>query len=658
MKQTAWVTTAIMAAACATHATAVETQDLPDVSVTAARYETATARTAANVTVLTGDAIRQSGAFNIVEALRTLAGVHVRSTTGNSALAEVSMRGFGENAHGRVLVLLDGRRLNRPDLAAVNWLQVPLGSVERIEVVRGGNSALYGDHAVAGVINIITRQGGAGTVREVAVDVAGYDTLMGRTGVSGQTGPLAYAAHANGYDSAGYRDHGAFASYGVGAELRYLADALTLRVGLAWQDAENDLPGFLSKAQMKADPRQSLTPDDGAESEYLTLDTGVGYAVGVNRVDLDAAYGWKEVAADIASWFSFSDLTVDTLALTPRYRCTARLFDRANTLLTGLDYYRDELDLDRFDGAAHATVVGGADVTKETIGVYARDEFGITDSLILAAGARAERAEIAADVTAMGAVTVADTVSHDGAACDLSLLRAFAGGGKVFARGGTVYRYPFVDEQVSYYGFGDMFLKDLEPETGWTAELGGATPVVGGLSLDVTAFVSGMEDEIAYNGVTFRNENLDETRRQGVEAGAAYRCGVLGLAGNYTYTDATFANGANDGKQIPLVPQHKATVSARVALPLNLAVQAAATYVGESYLGGDNANVGPKLDDYTTVDLFLRYACECGGAWEAYVGVENVFDEDYAGLGYRGFAEDGYYPSPAATFKSGVAVRF
>ncbi len=70
------------------------------------------------------------------------------------------MRGFGDASVTRVLVLVDGRRVNRPDLAGTNWLQVPVEDVERVEVVRGPASVLYGDHAVGGVINIITKKGG------------------------------------------------------------------------------------------------------------------------------------------------------------------------------------------------------------------------------------------------------------------------------------------------------------------------------------------------------------------------------------------------------------------------------------------------------------------------------------------------------------------
>ena len=133
-----------------------------EVIVTASRVEEETTAVAAYVTVLTEEELSAAGQSTLVDSLQSLAGVHFRSTSGNAAQAEVSMRGFGENSHGRVLVLLDGRRLNRPDMASINWLEIPIENIERVEVVRGGSSVLYGDNAVAGVVNIITKQGSAG----------------------------------------------------------------------------------------------------------------------------------------------------------------------------------------------------------------------------------------------------------------------------------------------------------------------------------------------------------------------------------------------------------------------------------------------------------------------------------------------------------------
>ena len=140
-----------------------ETARLDEIVVTATRDTQEIRKIPANISVITAEEIEEINATTIVDVLDNLPGVHFTTISGNEAQAGIDMRGFGglgENAFGKVLVMIDGRRLNRPDMVPMNLLQIPLSSVERIEVVRGANSVLYGDNAVAGVINIITKKGG------------------------------------------------------------------------------------------------------------------------------------------------------------------------------------------------------------------------------------------------------------------------------------------------------------------------------------------------------------------------------------------------------------------------------------------------------------------------------------------------------------------
>ena len=118
------------------------------------------------------DDIARSGAVSAVEILETVGGVHFSGAIAGAGSEQISMRGFGENSHGRVLVLVDGNKINDPDLKGANWNAIPLSCIERIEILDGSASVLYGNYAVGGVINIITKKGGE---RQTAVDTAATD---------------------------------------------------------------------------------------------------------------------------------------------------------------------------------------------------------------------------------------------------------------------------------------------------------------------------------------------------------------------------------------------------------------------------------------------------------------------------------------------------
>ena len=132
-------------------------QQMQDMVVTATRSKAPAREVPANVTVISAEEIAKGNYSDVVSVLKRIAGLHFRSYSGNQEAA-VDIRGFGENSYGRVLILRDGRKLNRPDLRSINWNQIPLANVERIEIIRGPSGAAYGDHAVGGVINIITKK--------------------------------------------------------------------------------------------------------------------------------------------------------------------------------------------------------------------------------------------------------------------------------------------------------------------------------------------------------------------------------------------------------------------------------------------------------------------------------------------------------------------
>ncbi len=633
----------------------------PAIIVTATRDNRAVVDIPANARVITQEDIRQTGAQNVADALDKIGAASVRTMNDNPALATVSLRGFGENAQGRILVLRDGQRINNPDMAGINWLQIPVSMVDRIEVLHGSQTALYGDQAVGGVINIITKEAGDKRKGHIAAQGGAWNTWGANAGISGPAQGYRYTADADTLHSGGYRDH---SDYDVSA-LRLMlgrdwSDTLRSGINATIDDSQYNLPGYLSKEQMAADRRASNTPDDDVKTRNLGATFNAGMDLeNDNHIDLNAGASHKTTENNTTSWGSFSDTELNGMMAGFRYRHMLTLLGIEHRILAGIDSSLDDMQADRFSERARTTKTVDASISKGNLGGYVADEARFNEQWALELSGRCETAQYKAKEKSAGLDVFDDDKAHTETAGNIGLNYKPTATTKLFTRAGTTYRFPFIDEQASYYGFSDRFFQDLEPETGVNLEAGADAGFAAGWSAGLTVFHLDMQDEIAYNPLTGANENLDTTRRQGVESRLNWAQENNGKAGLfYTWTDASFTGGPNDGSDLPLVPNHQITLSGEKTVAHGLNAMAAAHYTGRQYLGSDYANTQEKLDDYITVDLGMRYTPECMKSLEINAGIDNVLDKEYASTGYVGYMANGYYPAAGRTWKAGAAYRF
>jgi iron complex outermembrane receptor protein len=661
MSKQAWIMAALLGAGTVSAQETVRT-NASEIVVTATRDKTEASRTPVSISVITAEDIDRKGANNLSDVLRDVPGVQIRSLSGGP-IAEAAMRGGGENSQGRVLVLLDGRRLNNPDMSSMNWLQIPLNLVDRVEVLRGSQTALYGDFASEGVINIITKKGSAKPAAEVSLIGASDDTSIARAGVSGTSGgplPVSVAANAEWETSDGYRDRSGHESYGAGGRLSSdFSDRTGAAIAGSWYRSYYELPGDLTRQEMKDNPRQSHNPEDDSDNDYLNANLDY-YAEPVDGMRLEAGLGWleKKTEGNVASWFMFSDTDLDSYSVQPRMTVDGAWGGLNQRTLVGTDLYWDRMDVVRYSDAARTSRTIDAELEKDTVGGFLRHQVELSPEWIVHGAVRVEQATLGADAEAGGVTVVDESSAHHGSAWEGGLVYAFDQRSKAFTRVGSVYRYPFVDEQISYYGFGtDDFYRELEAEKGLNTEAGLELGWDPRWRASATLFRLEMRDEVAWDPIANRNANLDETRRQGAELAGGWKpLDRVELEASYTVMEAEFTSGVNDGNEVPLVPEHLATGLVRIGLPADLWLDATVRYTGESPLGGDVGNAGPELDAYTTLDLALRYRPASG--FTAFVGVDNVTDEAYAAVAYKGFSQDGYYPSPGQTWRAGVSKRF
>lgn len=654
-----------------------------EVVVTATRDTQEVRKTPANVSVITEDEIQNSGATTVVEVLDKLEGVQFITYSGNSSQAYVDMRGFGgDNPYGKTLVMLDGRRMNRPDMASINWMQMPVNTIEKIEIVRGPGSVLYGDAAIGGVINIITKQGKGEPKVSASVLAGSYGLHNERVGVIGAKNNWTYALTGENNFSSGYRDRSRYSAQGGGLDVGYSAGNLfNLSMAASFNRVDYQMPGALTKEQMTQDRRQyqpampdyfmNANDDNDGSDQYTNINLGMKSFWGsFGQFEINFMYGRKDLEGNIPSWYSYnySDTKADTYGIAPRYILEKDISGFHNKVIVGLDYYYEPYEKDFYNDRRRTIPSSAAELKRESAGGYIRNEFSILKNLILSAGYRFEETSIKGsnrDFSTPANDFTDQKNTYEAEALEAGLTWLWSKQSKVFAKCSTVYRMPFLEEVAYFNGGGGGFLTNLNKEKGISMEGGTEFYPLDNLKIGLTVFRIDMEDEIQYVGYypTGYNQNTGKTRHDGGEVSVAYLLpAYFKIFGNYTYHKATFEIGPNNKKDMPLVPKHVVNGGVEFYLPLQLTLRSEIKHVSAAYLSGDNDNNTEKLDDYTLLNMYVYYKPTFGKFnLTVFAGIDNVANVKYcsSGIDYEQFGMPNfYYPMPGITFKGGVSVEF
>jgi vitamin B12 transporter len=199
-------------------APATEVRRADPVVVTATRSEQPLEQTGASVTVVPEEAMRAQEYRAVEEALRTIPGVQVETSGSPGKLSTIRIRGANAT---QVQVLIDGVRVKSLTSGDFDFADVTLDDIERIEVLRGPQSTLYGADAIGGVVHIITKRGQGPPSGFVDFEAGNYETFRERAGVAGSTGPWSYSLGVSRLDFQGQFDNDDHAVTSVNARLGY-----------------------------------------------------------------------------------------------------------------------------------------------------------------------------------------------------------------------------------------------------------------------------------------------------------------------------------------------------------------------------------------------------------------------------------------------------
>lgn len=600
--------------------------------ITAQRFSASIDTAPINVTVLTEQDIEKSGASNVAQLLSTEAGIHVRDLFGvGGAKASVDMGGFGATGGQNALILLNGRRLNDVDLSGANLSLIALNNVARVEIIHGSGTVLYGDNAVGGVINIVTKSGLDSSASSASLTAGSFDTLRGDVLARGKRGDDGWLVSADVHSSNGYRDNSGFDNATVAGEWTRLKgeNLWGTRFDAGKEDLE--LPGALNEPEYQADPTTSSTSSvEHSNQDQFSVEGFLNGPVYAGEL----AYRQKDQHAQL---FGTTDATLTTLSLTPRAR---RTYGR-HELIAGVDLYQSELEA-KADFAALGAL-NTSDASRDSYGIYLSDTVTLAAHSQVQLGWRTQRVTL--DVRNRDELTGTTTPANR--ADDLEgwdVTYRFTPNKQLsgYLRAARSFRAPVLDEIWSYFA-GSITL--LDPQKGDHWEAGARYNWTAATTFDLTLARIDNEREIGFDLATFTNVNLDPTRHDSLRLGLTTQASErTRLRASYSYQDATFRSGTYSGKTVPEVPESRLSLNIDHTLRDKWVGILGLNYVGERYFGNDFANVGKQMSDYIWVTAALDGH---RGAWGMRLSIDNLFDEDTADQGfYNSFATNPYYYYP------------
>ncbi len=615
-----------------------------DVVVTASRIEEDSSTVPAIVTVIDEEDLEDEA--TVISALEKVPQVNVTSTIPGAQ--SLSMGGYTDNGYSRVLILVDGIPVNRPDMSSFNWLSLPLEKVERIEIIQGGASALYGDQAVAGVINIITRNGEKSTVTVKA----GVDTRRSHSqSLTGQYNRKDFSlfSSVSRTDTKSSRDQGDYSMWNVTLTPSVKKELFSLSAEIYYTPSEYEMPGGLSEADYNENPDQS--------TDYGDLDTyeGVSYGVNVNTsvefgdlmIKVPLSLMREDVIVDMDSsafYSSHYDKVLTDIGVRPQGVYEFWLGDSRIEGIAGFDGNYTSIETDTFTGTNHGTPDESGTTSRYILSPWLQLEYSWQDLFLVESGIRYSYSRVEGETTTDLKTDEAESpFVYSGGITWLPLA-----GLKTFVSYDYVYRLPLLDEQVSFYGSLYDALYELDPEYGHSVNAG-VEAFGESWKVSLAPFYSYMTDEIYLDPVTFLNVNGDSRERLGVNLSGTYKAGIFDLGAGYTYVNATYALGANKGNRVTLVSPHKVTGTVKVNLPLGFALSADGVYYSSYYQSGDEANEQDQIEGRNNLGAKVSWTSDFGLSLSVYG--DNLMDcRTPAYVYYDSWSGSSWYPSEGRVF--------
>ena len=593
--------------------------------------------------------IDRSGSFSLFDFFSQHTSINIQPQYGNKASPFIDMRGYGmEAGFQNIVINVDGERLNRIDTVPQIIGNIPLKSIERIEILRGSGSVRFGDGAMAGVINIITKNTVEQSFQSV-IGTQGAQSNILNTGYQGDSFNIML-------NTSSEKNDGQVVSDPSGDKAKSNNDYNKLTLNLALTDdlkvnmsilnsrSNNYFPNNLKKTQLLADPSQNGTGNEYTNNDYDTDSYSLKTSYQFNHnLGINMSYFKEDMSLYSQAYYgnSLQDYDTESFNISLPYHGEKYAFT------SGIQV----TDAQRKDGVG--------DVTKKNKAIFVEAETQLTDAILISGGLRHEKVDYT--YNGVSSLKTEESLNAYEAGINYQINNQFS----IFTNISHAYLAPDVDRffiGVGYPVVDRTFNAFIDPAKSNTINVGFNYKEQHHSTL-FTTYYSDLEDEIVYNPNSFINENIDNSEKYGLEIQHTHKVGnktVLGI--NYNFVKAKIgsnAQGFTDGNDMPGVPRQTLIANVNYQFIGNGFITLSHAWRERSYDMGDFANARDKEQPiYSSTDVSINYNLKNVSKFEdvaIFGSINNIFEHTNA-IAVNG--NSFYVSSFERSFLAGIKVNF
>ncbi|MFL2661106.1 MAG: TonB-dependent receptor [Alphaproteobacteria bacterium] len=625
--------------------------------------------------VLNEEYIKQYPNDSLVQIISRLPGIEFKSLygTGFGAKESIDIRGFADTAKSNTLILLNGQRLSNIDASFVDFTTMPVSSIKRIEIIKGGSAGvLYGSNATSGAVNIITDQ----FIKdddsyEVSTAFGSFGQFEAAFSGSKVFENFSVSGNANYSKADGYRRNNELRQQNANLEVNSQINTNTLlHLNITGDKQFMGLPGVVaingwpdtSTDYYKIDRRRSTTLADFATSDGAKAFYSLVHELEPNtQLIVDGSYRFNHSEGFFTS--GVTDTKLYSVSLNPKIKISNKFYGKSLKFISGVDSQYTYYNSDRMasDGFPTKQTYKFSD---SNLGFYFNTDLLITNTLKIGAGARYQGNWLKAS-DSVGPASGAGKDFEDSLtfeplyAYHLGIENNFNEYGTVFGRVSKTFRYPNVDERVGAQGFSVPHDFKMNSQVSNDFEIGHKINYRS-FSISNNFYYMRIRGEIIFDAVDFLNKNLPATKRYGYESLLTFKpIDKITISNAFDVIKAKLREGPNyKGKEIPGIPSMINKFNIDFDLLDGLTLFANVNYRGSSRLINDTKNFQIKNPEFVLTNIGIK---------------GNLYGFDYSLVGYNVTNKKYYrygvgsastynsasvYPMPEFTLFGKISKRF